>query len=797
MTARMPASPLGRIVRSGVGRRRVQTLVITLTTLLAVAASVLAAGLLVDSQAPFERAFLAQRGSQLTAQINGALAGAAQIAAAAHAPGVTASAGPYLVAALHPVAGSGAEVPAGTALRQMTIVGRGGPAGAVDAMTVTAGTWAVNPGQIVLRAGPGQGTNFTLGSQMRFPDLPGRPTLTVVGFANSVSDTADAWVTPAQLTAMTTGTSPQYQMLYRFTAAATDTQINSDRAAITAALPKGALTGAQSWLQVRLTADGQTAGFVPFVAAFGILGLLMSVLIVGIIVSGAISSQTRRIGILKALGFTPGQVVRAYIGQALIPATIGAALGVLAGNLLAIPALRDTQIVYGTGRQTIPAWVDIAVAATALALVACTAWALALRAGRLRTIDAIALGHTPATGRGRWARRLAGRLPLPLPAVLGMANPFTRPARTLAMTGAVLLGTAAVTFALGLTTSLSDTQNAPRVSTLGNVIVNLGDTRPGNPIHKGNSPLTKASAAQVAADITAQPGTATYVGSAGTTVGVAGITGGVSVIGFTGDTAWASYQMISGRWFAGPGQAVVPTRFLTATGDKVGDTITLAKDGHQVTLRITGEALDTSEHGIQILTELTSLDGLDQGLQPQQFNIQLKPGTDQTGYLDALNAALASVTAQAQPNIDSGGTVTAAAQALAALLTAMIVAVAGLGVLNLVALDTRQRVHDLGIFKALGMSPRQTIAMVLTSVAGIGLVAGIIGVPLGILAHGYVMPLMGAAIGTAIPSVDINVYPVPELVALAFGGLAIAIAGAALPAGWAASTRPATALRAE
>jgi putative ABC transport system permease protein len=320
-----------------------------------------------------------------------------------------------------------------------------------------------------------------------FPDLPGHPGLTVVGFANSVSDTVDAWVAPAQLTAMTTGTERQYQMLYRFTDATTEAQINIDRAVIADALPAGALTGAQSWLHIRLTADGQTAGFVPFVAAFGILGLLMSVLIVGIIVSGAVSSQTRRIGILKALGFTPGQVVRAYIVQALVPAAVGAVLGVLAGNLLAIPALRDTETVYGTGTQTIPAWVDVAVAVTALALVAGVAWALALRAGRLRTVEALAVGHTPPTGRGRWARRLTGRLPLPRPVVIGLANPFTRPARTLAMTGAVLLGAAAVTFALGLMTSLSNAQNAPQVSKLGNVIVTIGGNQPGVAVHNDNA----------------------------------------------------------------------------------------------------------------------------------------------------------------------------------------------------------------------------------------------------------------------------------------------------------------------
>ncbi len=57
-------------------------------------------------------------------------------------------------------------------------------------------------------------------------------------------------------------------------------------------------------------------------------------------------------------------------------------------------------------------------------------------------------------------------------------------------------------------------------------------------------------------------------------------------------------------------------------------------------------------------------------------------------------------------------------------LTLLLALVAGLGVLNTVVLNTRDRVHDLGVFKAVGMTPRQVIAMVVCWVAGTGLVAG-------------------------------------------------------------------------
>ena len=122
---------------------------------------------------------------------------------------------------------------------------------------------------------------------------------------------------------------------------------------------------------------------------------------------------------------------------------------------------------------------------------------------------------------------------------------------------------------------------------------------------------------------------------------------------------------------------------------------------------------------------------------------------------------------------------------------------AGLGVLNTVVLHTRERVHDIGVFKAVGMTPRQTIAMVVCWVAGTGLAAGVIAVPAGIVLHHHVLPVMAAAASTGLPAAFLNVYGGAEVVALALAGLVIAVAGALLPAGWAARTRTATALRAE
>jgi putative ABC transport system permease protein len=46
------------------------------------------------------------------------------------------------------------------------------------------------------------------------------------------------------------------------------------------------------------------------------------------------------------------------------------------------------------------------------------------------------------------------------------------------------------------------------------------------------------------------------------------------------------------------------------------------------------------------------------------------------------------------------------------LLTILVAVLAGLGVLNATLMLTREPVHDLGVYKAVGMTPRQTITMV-------------------------------------------------------------------------------------
>ncbi|MGW6719918.1 ABC transporter permease [Streptomyces sp. NPDC054995] len=781
-------SALGRVVRSGVGRRRVQTLVITLTTMMAVAASVLGGSLLVVSGAPFDAAFAAQNGAHLSVGFDADEVSAARLAESGNAAGVSGAAGPFRTATVTPQ-------PDGTSPGwPMTVVGRGNPGGEVDEVTLTDGRWAERTGETVLSAG--SALLPVLGGRIAFPGLPGTPTLTVVGVARSVTQTADAWVVPSQMPALTAPGSGGHQMLYRFTEAGTDARIAAGREAVTGALPPGAVVGEQSWLTVRKNAGRDTAAYVPFLVAFGVLGLVMSVLVVGNVVASAVGTGTRRIGVLKAVGFTPSQVVRAYVGQALIPAAVGTALGVVAGHLLAVPVMAETEEVFGASSLAVAPWVDVAVVAGVLGLVAATAWAGARRAGRLRTVDALAVGRAPATGRGRWAARLAGRLPLPQPVALGLFRPLARPGRALAMGTAILFGTVAVTFTVGMSASLAEVMKA-RAHDAADVVVPAPPLEfgPGGPVpakRPGADPAEVASAVRAAAGTQKQYSATTIRAT------VSGLSGTVDVIAFTGDASWGGYTMVAGRWIGAPGEAAVPTPFLAATGTRIGDTVTLNGLAEPVTVRIVGEVLDPRKEGRQVFTDASHLTAARPDPGETSHHIAVVPGTDVAAYVTALNEDLAPLDATAVAGgLDRGGDMVGTLNALSAILTSMLVAVAALGVLNGVLLDTRERVHEIGVHKALGMTPRQTVGMVLTSVLVTGLAAGVLGVPLGVALHGWVIPAMGEGVGLRFPDSVVAVHRAAALFPLGLGGLLIAVVGALLPAVRAAGARTATALRTE
>lgn len=135
-------SAVGLVLRTGVRKRRVQTIVIGLATVMAVTASVLGGALLVVSSAPFDAAFAEQHGAHLSATFDPARVTPDQLTAA-HPAGVTATAGPYPAVTVTPQIDGRESLP-------LNLVGRDTPDAAVDQLTLVKGKWAHAPGEVVL-----------------------------------------------------------------------------------------------------------------------------------------------------------------------------------------------------------------------------------------------------------------------------------------------------------------------------------------------------------------------------------------------------------------------------------------------------------------------------------------------------------------------------------------------------------------------------------------------------------------------------------------------------------------------
>jgi len=450
---------------------------------------------------------------------------------------------------------------------------------------------------------------------------------------------------------------------------------------------------------------------------------------------------------------------------------------------------------YGVGSQQVPWWASAIAPAGMLALTVLAALGPALRAGRLPAAQAIAAGRAPRPGRGYLAHRLAARLRLPRPAGLGLAAPFARPARTAVTLAAIAFGATAVIFAFGLTASLNRADQSQNL--LLTVPVQIQEFNPGP---GQNGIPTAAQDARVTAVLRAQRGTLHEVPVYTAQVTMPGLGKDVGAWAFGGDSAWTGYGLIAGHWYGAPGQVDVNTAFLEQSGLAVGDTATVNTGTAQVSVRIAGEVFQPDRQA-RIYGSVRTLPGVATLANLSQWDVGLRQGVSPTAYISAVNSALGSEHQGGSPwgatPADRGGNFYQIALALVGLLALMVAVAGGLGVLNTVLMTTRDRVHDLGIFKALGMRPGQMLTMVTCWVASPAILAAVLAAPAAVALNTATLRAMASTAHTGVPASFTDVFPPSRLALLSLAALVIAAAGALLPASWAARARPATALRAE
>lgn len=312
------------------GRRRLQAAVLAGVLFLASGAATLALSILDGSQAPFDRAFASANGAHLAIDYAASVSDS-DLALTSTAEQVTASAGPW------PIGTASFRTKLGM-IDGQPVSGRPAFDAAIDDVTVTAGRWWEVPGEVVL----GQATAAFLAKNLgdtiavyaragRGPTVGGRslpagpgekefvppgggtgtqdePTaiLTIVGIAATVStpDVA-AWMSPGDIAALTPGSPPARQMLYRVDPAATETDLSAAMTSITEDLPSEAVVATRTYLETRDGVEDTARLYVPILLAFSIFALLAAGFTIANIVGGVVLAGYREIGAMKAIGFTP------------------------------------------------------------------------------------------------------------------------------------------------------------------------------------------------------------------------------------------------------------------------------------------------------------------------------------------------------------------------------------------------------------------------------------------------------------------------------------------------------------
>jgi putative ABC transport system permease protein len=763
---------------SDLKRRRLQAGVIFFTALLAVGTGTMALTLMSQTRDPYDAAFAAQMGAHLQVFYDGrtdpgAMAGTPSLL------GAMASGGPYPATSL--------EFQFGTRKFWLGTYGRDDPGGPVEQLRLTGGHWPSTNSEIALTRSFSNLKHISIGDKVKVVSVSQKPVLTVVAQLVDIDEgSADlssqhAWVLKSAIPGLTTPDLSFYKMDYRFATAPTSSQLEADVDKLRASLPAGTVVGSVNYLLIRSVFNITNQIVTSVLLAFSVFALAATAAIVANLVTGIVISAYREIGILKALGFTPLQVEAVFVLQIVIPVGAASIIAIPLGTVGSQPLLASSSEALGLAYQpTYSVALDLLALVGALLIVTVAALVPAIRAGRLKPAVIITNAGAPRGNNGRALRRLAARLRLPRPVVLGVGDAFARPARAALTLLAIVLGMITVTVALGVPRSFQALNDSGTSAGKVDVVIQ-------------RSPAM--ADAEVMQLLDREPQTARVVSNLGTNITVPGIGDPVNAVLFRGDVSSLGYLLVTGRWFTGPGEVVAPRALMHDAHLKLGDTFIATRQGRPIRMVLVGEVFGISNLGHQLLMDISTLSS-EKDLAPYTYFVKLRAGSDVDAYVRRLAAAQPDLL-DVQKNDTS---IVAPVQIIDNVLlavAAVVVVIGVAGIFNTLLLNTRERIRDTATLKTVGMSPRQVIVMVAAAAGLLALVGGAVAMPAGVGLNRVLLDFISNSAGNDTPPAIYNVFAPWELFVIPLAGVAVAVAAALLPGRWAARTNVIEVLRAE
>ncbi|AYV31840.1 FtsX-like permease family protein [Streptomyces sp. ADI95-16] len=520
------------------------------------------------------------------------------------------------------------------------------------------------------------------------------------------------------------------------------------------------------WQQARAEAGGDDRLIGQMFAVFGLGALLAAALAAAGAIGARVRGQLRDIAVLKAVGFTPGQVTRGFLVQHLAFACLGVSLGTAA---IALLGARIPGRIGGAAAvwQDLPGYtaVMIGIPCGAVLLIAAATGLSAWRAGRVPPVPvarAALPSAAPMTALGR--RALGVRVPPAL--VLGWRAAFPRRGRTLVPVARLALPLVLITVALVAWSTLDQFRGRPAGMGLPAALT----VRAAQPAGSSDAELEKT--------LTAVPDIASVHPGAEMAALVPGQTGTITLRGL--GTAREPYpsKVVEGRAVGGPDEAVAGQGLLDLLGVRVGAWVRMTVEGRPQVLHLVGRTIEPESGGRVITTTIDALRERDPGLRPDYHALVLRAGADPR----AVSAELAGATGGAlevRETPNPADRLEPARGVMAALIA--VLALIGLTeLLTQISTGVRDRSRDLLALKAIGLTPRQIGSMIVTAAGLTALAAAVVGTTVGAVSGSWLVDAQGASSGIG---AGIAHLPSPTvLVTVVLGTVLGAVAAAMVPA---------------
>jgi putative ABC transport system permease protein len=644
----------------------------------------------------------------------------AAIASVAADPEVTRWSGPFATRDDVELVRAGAPVP-------MQLTALASPDIAVGRPLKRAGRWATAADEVVLDHSVGVDLGIDVGDDITVRVDGNETTLRVVGTAVNFTDCfypqcdpGRAWVTPDGLARVGAPDRTVAQGWLRFEDPA---EADPFVQRIAASGVEG-IRGTESWLDTRGDFLAFDRIFGSFVAAFGVFVLAVAAVVIAGATAVRVVAQRRQIGLLGAIGATPRQITAGLLVESLCIGVVASATGWFLGGFLA-PAL---QIGIGRtlGAQG-PSWsfggLLISVAAIAVLLTIATL-VPAISAARRPVTDV--LRDVPPE-RVSWLNRRTASLPRRLP-LLGAREAASRP------TSGGLAALALVVAVVGVLVS------AGFVAGIGAIVDD--PARAGDPWDVVLLPVD-VPPAQVEAELRDTPGVERWFSEVGRRSTLD--EGAFLSVAQGGDPAAAAYRVAEGRQPAAAGEAMAGYGFLERFGLAVGDHVDFLAGTTPIGVDIVGMYRETEDSGEILRYRLEALTAAEPGVTPDAYRIVVDDGSvpDQVGRALVERLGPSTRIELLDTGIDDLAPLLSALRLIALVLVAM----ALVNLLTTLLTANREAADRVGVQLALGFTTRQIVVQAAVAGVALGLVATVIGLPLGYAVFRILSDSLSRAVG--------------------------------------------------